>query len=223
MQGNDLILLAFLITDMFSNFYSAQRPQSLDVIRFFKRKVRHRAINFLRANRLTVLIFVTQNDFNYYLYNEDAEFVADLYWHSRTGLKAWEVANARGSKAAKVEIAKFLDVRSNLLPAVLRKILERGMRIEVYSQQDRQWNLTQRATPGNLSEIQDILFSRDEMDSPAVMAAVKISISEGVRTIGVAFCDLVLRKLNISEFMDNEQLTNLEVPKITPPENVLYF
>jgi DNA mismatch repair protein MSH2 len=152
-----------------------------------------------------------QNDYNFYLYNEDAELVADAYWHSRTGLKTWDASSAKGSKAQKVELAKFLDIRSNLLPDVLRRLLDRGLRIEIYSQDGKNWDLTQKATPGNLSEIQDILFTRDDMDSPAVMLAVKMTTLDGVRNIGVAFCDLILRKIHVAEFVDNEQLCNLEV------------
>lgn len=145
------------------------------------------------------------------MYNEDAELVADVYWHSRTGLKSWDVASGKGNKAQKIEVAKFLDIRSNLLPDVLRRLLDRGLRIEIYTQEGRSWDLTQKATPGNLSGIQDILYNREYMDSPAVMLSVKFGVADGARNIGVAFCDLILRKIHVAEFVDNDQLSNLEV------------
>jgi DNA mismatch repair protein MSH2 len=72
--------------------------------------------------------------------------------------------------------------------------------------------------------MEDLLFSNiDNLSSPLVMA-VKLVLSNGgtTRTVGVAFADASARKLGVSEFLDDEMFSNLEVSR-SPVINIQIF
>lgn len=81
-----------------------------------------------------------------------------------------------------------------------------------------------QASPGNLQQLEDLLFSNiDNLSSPLVMA-VKLTLANGgtTRIVGVAFADASSRKLGVSEFLDDEMFSNLEVcPSLAPRIGVL--
>jgi DNA mismatch repair protein MSH2 len=64
-----------------------------------------------------------------------------------------------------------------------------------------------------LQQLEDLLFSNiDNLSSPLVMA-IKLVLANGgtTRIVGVAFADASSRKLGVSEFLDDEMFSNLEV------------
>lgn len=84
-----------------------------------------------------------------------------------------------------------------------------------------------QASPGNLQQLEDLLFSSsDNLSSPLVMA-IKLSTSSAAsgaiaggkgmgaassgRVVGVAFADASSRQLGVSEFLDDEMFSNTEV------------
>jgi DNA mismatch repair protein MSH2 len=68
-----------------------------------------------------------------------------------------------------------------------------------------------QASPGNLQQVEDLLFSNtDNLSSPIVMA-IKLSMVDGNRNIGIAFADASARMLGMSEFPDDEMFSNTEV------------
>ena len=66
------------------------------------------------------------------------------------------------------------------------------------------------ASPGKLSAFEDELFRHSEMSEVPVVAAVALTLIEGVRTLGVAYCDASARKLGACEFADDEHFCTLE-------------
>lgn len=65
------------------------------------------------------------------------------------------------------------------------------------------------------------MFSNiDNLSSPLVMA-IKLVLANGgtTRIVGVAFADASSRKLGVSEFLDDEMFSNLEVRVIPHPLN----
>ena len=66
------------------------------------------------------------------------------------------------------------------------------------------------ASPGKLSAFEDELFRHSEMSEVPVVAAVALTLVEGVRTLGVAYCDASARKLGACEFADDEHFCTLE-------------
>lgn len=71
-------------------------------------------------------------------------------------------------------------------------------------------NLCRQASPGQLAAFEDELFrSNDMVDAPIIMSAIS-NISEGVRTVGVAFVDVAGRRIGVAQFDDSDQLCDLE-------------
>lgn len=66
-----------------------------------------------------------------------------------------------------------------------------------------------QASPGNLQDIEEDLAG--QIDSSPVILAVKVSVRGDQRVVGVAFADATVRELGVSEFVDNDLYSNLEV------------
>ncbi|GHJ90150.1 hypothetical protein NliqN6_6552 [Naganishia liquefaciens] len=112
-----------------------------------------------------------------------------------------------------------LTLSMALAKGFLRDALtSRQMRVEIWEsaggmqRNASKWQLGKEASPGNLQQLEDLLFSNiDNLSSPLVMA-VKLVLANGgtTRIVGVAFADASSRKLGVSEFLDDEMFSNLE-------------
>jgi DNA mismatch repair protein MSH2 len=51
------------------------------------------------------------------------------------------------------------------------------MRIEIWKQNRTEWQLIRRASPGNLQDVEDFLFTTTQMTSAPVVIAVKYGVS----------------------------------------------
>lgn len=95
----------------------------------------------------------------------------------------------------------------------LREVLFRqGKRIEIWASArgtKNGWELAKQASPGNLQDIEEDLAG--QIDSSPVILAVKVSTKGDQRLVGVAFADASVRELGVSEFVDNDLYSNLEV------------
>ena len=67
-----------------------------------------------------------------------------------------------------------------------------------------------KASPGQLSNFEEELFkSSDMLDAPIIMSATS-QITDGVRTVGIAYVDATSRHLGATQFDDDDQLCALE-------------
>ncbi|KAG0211697.1 MutS-like protein [Mortierella sp. GBA30] len=92
-------------------------------------------------------------------------------------------------------------------------LLNRQMRVEIWAAEPRKqnvWNIIKRASPGNLQDMEDLLFSHTDMAASPIVMAVKIQAGGDHRTVGVCFADATVRELGISEFIDNDLYSNFE-------------
>jgi len=88
------------------------------------------------------------------------------------------------------------------------------LKIEIWSggtSKKHSWQLEKQATPGNLQEVEDLLYSGADLDTSPIVLAIKVQVIEGVKTIGAAFADATHRTLGVAEFAENDIFSNTEV------------
>lgn len=66
------------------------------------------------------------------------------------------------------------------------------------------------ASPGKLTAFEDELFRNSENTEAFVIMAVTMSNIDGIKTVGVAYCDTSKGQLGACEFADNEHFSILE-------------
>lgn len=99
-------------------------------------------------------------------------------------------------------------------------LTSKQMRIEIWTQPASaastskgsvKWELDRAASPGNLEDVEDLLFeNQDILESPMCMA-LNFKVKDGIKTVGVAYVDSVDRKLGVSEFVETDIFSNTEV------------
>ena len=68
-----------------------------------------------------------------------------------------------------------------------------------------------QGSPGNLQQFEDILFTGNDVAMASGVLAIKLANENGQRIVGVAYIDTMLRNMGVCQFVDNEQLSNVEV------------
>lgn len=79
------------------------------------------------------------------------------------------------------------------------------------SNSKEKWILAQAASPGNLEDVEDLLFANTSIMDKPICLAINFRIRDGVKTVGIAYADAVERQMGISEFVENDIWSNTEV------------
>ncbi|GAA94508.1 uncharacterized protein L969DRAFT_91533 [Mixia osmundae IAM 14324] len=154
----------------------------------------------------TLRIFERQED--YTAHGDDAVFVATHVFKTNTVLTYWG-----GSGSAAVPSCKMSrSVATNLLREALTL---RQLRIEIWKDSSSktssaQLTLVRQASPGNLGDVEDLLFGNIDLVSSPVIMAIRLSTKDGITTIGMAYADTSLRRIGLTEFVDNDLFSNTE-------------
>jgi len=113
-----------------------------------------------------------------------------------------------------------VTISKTLTKNFLRECLTaKQMRVEIYEPEEgtagrknnARWVLGKSASPGNISQVEDLLFADSDLVSSAVSMAIKINVKEGVRTVGCGVIDVQEKVIRVSEFVEDENYGNTEV------------
>ncbi|GFH06638.1 DNA mismatch repair protein, partial [Haematococcus lacustris] len=129
----------------------------------------------------------------YSVHGEDALFVARQFYKTTAVVKHLGGSGDAGLSS--------VTLNRNLFEQVLRELLLEGT----------DYAVELAASPGRLAAFEEELFRGgiDMADTPVVVAVV-LAMKEGVREVGLAYADVVARRLGVAQFVDDELLCSLE-------------
>jgi len=164
-----------------------------------------------------------RNDF-YYLFDKDGELAAKFIYGSVTALKTM------GKKSP----VSFCVMNHANFESLLRHVLlVKHFRVEIFKfvapkgGNAASYQLEVRASPGNISSIEHILYGEGEVVGRETNFLVGIKLNPslvgGQMSLGLAAVDTSLNMVKVSDFLDNEHFTNLEaiLVQLGPREVIL--
>ncbi|CAE6337838.1 unnamed protein product [Rhizoctonia solani] len=175
------------VTSGFCSFIASLPPKPEDTIRLFERQ-------------------------DYYsAHGPDATFVATHVYHTLSVIK--QLGSGKNSLPS-------VTLSSAVAKIFLREALTtRQLRIEIWTPEGgkgknasgSRWELSRKASPGNLQDVEDLLFSNTDLESAPIVMAVRLGKKDaGSKVVGVAFADASAREIGVSQFADNDLLSNFE-------------
>lgn len=135
------------------------------------------------------------------MHGEDALLAARDYF------KTQNVVKILGIGAKKLE---SVALNRNHFESFSREILlVKNYCIEIYVSQKGKgdWALQYQASPGNLTQVEDLIFGTSDVTNLVGILAFKIGQDS---QIGCCYVDTYERKFYVAQFADNEAFSNLE-------------
>ncbi|GAA6064732.1 hypothetical protein JCM10212_000403 [Sporobolomyces blumeae] len=152
----------------------------------------------------------------YHAFSDSAIYIATHHFKTQTVVKHFgrpspDLGEPLGLPAVSLSHA--------VAQAFLRDALTtKQLRIEIYSNEKGssssssfRWKLDKEASPGNLAQVEDLLFGHvDLLQSPVAMAIRVRPNDKHGNSVGVAFCDAAAFELGVAEFTDSDLFSNTE-------------
>jgi len=159
----------------------------------------------------TTLRFFDRGDF-FTLYGQDALLA------SRDYFKTHSVVKMLGYGAKKLESVVFN--KSHFENFARDVLLVKHYCIEIYNGSKSDWSLQYQATPGNLTQVEDLIFGSTDITSQVGILAFKIGSENQV---GCSYVDTYARKILVAQFSDNDAFSNLEslIVQLSPKACIL--
>ncbi|TFK49468.1 DNA mismatch repair protein [Heliocybe sulcata] len=162
----------------------------------------------------TIRLFLRPEGF-YTAHGPDARYVASHVFRTNTVIK-----NLGGSGRALPSVS----LKESVAKTFLREALTtKQLRVEIWEPEPGQgkkpskFRLAKEASPGNLQAVEDLLFDSSDMVSAPIVMAIKIASSgtagsgkARTKAVGVAYADISIRELGVSEFVDDDLFSNTE-------------
>ncbi|KAJ1824509.1 MSH2 protein [Coemansia sp. RSA 2671] len=161
----------------------------------------------LDAQENTIRVFERSNGDYYSVHGADAEYVANVVYKTTTVIKY--IGGGSSTGLASCTMSRI--VAENFLRDALLKY---QLRVEIYAPQDSgkpgPWKVLRTASPGNLQQVEELLFANTEMVTVPLVMAVAFKVAVDQMQCGVAFVDPAQRSMGVCEFTDNDVFSNLE-------------
>ena len=153
----------------------------------------------------TIRFFFRKKEGEFYTcHGDDAIYIAQECFHTMSVVKYLGKNNELPSTT--VSHANFNSFTAQLLT-------ERQYRVEVYAENKgkNSWSIVRQGSPGNLESFEDVVFDHggDAQDTPTA-CCVQVSQGDAGWKVGLAYCDNTLKVIGMVEFLDGDQLCNLE-------------
>ncbi|KAJ2450981.1 MSH2 protein [Coemansia sp. RSA 2336] len=158
----------------------------------------------LEERENTIRLFERSNGDYYSVHGQDAEYIAKVVY------KTTSVIKYLGGSSGLASCTMSRVIAENFMRDAL---LQFQLRVEIMSPLDSKqssWKVVRTASPGNLQEVEEVLFANSDMVTvPMVMGVVFLQTMDQMH-VGVAFADPAQRSIGVCEFADSDVFSNLE-------------
>ncbi|PWN32325.1 putative DNA mismatch repair protein MSH2 [Meira miltonrushii] len=141
----------------------------------------------------------------YTAHGDDATKVAKIAYKTLSVLKQL----GRGK-----ETLPSVTLNISMARAFLREALTaKQLKVEIWSggtSKKHSWQIEKFASPGNLQQLEDLLFADADLDTSPIVVALRTRVQDGVKTVGAAFADASNRQLGVAEYAENDLFANTE-------------
>ncbi|WFD43594.1 MSH2 protein [Malassezia psittaci] len=156
----------------------------------------------------TIRIFDRQD--YYSVHGQDAIYVADLVFKTQSVLK---YLGRKGTEGGLPSCTLSASAAKSFLRDALTS---KQLRVEIWAQLDSSgrrintWQIAKQASPGNLQEVEELLFLNADVVSNPIVLALRVKAQQGLNTVGAAFADATNRTLGLTEYTENDLFSNTE-------------
>lgn len=186
-----------------------EKPDDTSFLAFFQ--------SMPAAVKGTVRLFDRQE--YYTVHGDDALYVADTVFKTKSVLKYLGKKSDQGGVPSCT--LSLTAAKSFLRDALTTQQL----RIEIWApssgdgsgRRTGAWHLSKQASPGNLQDVEDLLFLQADVVSNPIVLALRVRAKDGVNTVGAAFADATNRELGVAEYIENDLFSNTEVRALANP------